>query len=291
MKHPLVRGQALLPQRLLGRLAYHLSRCTWSGVKTPLIRWFAGRYAVDLSEAEPGRLDSYASFNDFFTRRLRAGARPIAGGAATAVSPVDGRLTQFGTISDGELIQAKGLTYRLDELLGEPPPVGSVTAGSYATLYLAPNQYHRVHLPLPGALVRTRYIPGQRYSVNERTASVVPGLFCRNERVACWFDTRAGPMTVVLVGALNVSSISTKWLGEITSGRAREWRVPAAQRRTFARGEEIAQFNLGSTVIVLLPGEPVTWRPDLAPGDSMKMGEALARLSRRTPARDGEAEL
>ena len=291
MKHPAVWVQALLPQRLLGLAVYHLSRCTWDGVKTPLIRWFAGQYSVDLAEAERDRLDSYESFNDFFTRRLNAGARPLAGDASTLVSPVDGRLTQFGTARGGELIQAKGLTYRVNELLGEPPQdINGLTSGSYATLYLAPHQYHRVHLPLAGTLVRTRYIPGQRYSVNAHTASAVPGLFCRNERVVCWFETHAGPMAIVLVGALNVSSITTRWLGEIRSGRGREWPATGAQRQTFARGDEIGRFNLGSTVIVLLPGDQLTWHPELAPGHPMKMGEALAHMSRQSPDPDGGSE-
>ena len=288
MKHPAVWVQALLPQRLLGLAVYHLSRCTWDGVKTPLIRWFAGQYSVDLAEAERDRLDSYESFNDFFTRRLKAGARPVAGDAATLISPVDGRLTRFGTASGGEMIQAKGLTYRVHELLGEPPEhIDGLTNGSYATLYLAPHQYHRVHLPLDGTLVRTRYIPGKRYSVNDRPAAAMPRLFCRNERVVCWFETRAGPMAVVLVGALNVSSITSGWLGEIRSGREREWRDAGTPRQTFARGEEIGRFNLGSTVILLLPGERLTWHPALAPGHPMRMGEALARVSRQSPAEDG----
>lgn len=277
MKHPAVLIQQLLPQRLMGRLVYRLARCTWDVVRRPLIRGFARRYRVDLTEAERDRLESYTSLNDFFTRGLKADARPIAGDDATLISPVDGSLTQFGAVSGGELIQAKGLRYRVDELLGEPPEhVTDLNSGSYATLYLAPHQYHRVHLPLAGTLVRTRYIPGKRYSVNHRTASVVPGLFCRNERVVCWFDTAAGLMAVVLVGALNVSSIGTRWLGEIESGRGREWLEAELPGREFARGEEIARFNLGSTVVLLLPPGQLAWRPALAPGQVVMMGQALA---------------
>ncbi len=283
MRHLDVPIQRLLPQRLMGRLVYRLARCTWGGIKRPLIRWFAHRYRVDLAEAERDRQESYASLNDFFTRRLKAGARPVAGDASTLISPVDGCLTQFGTASGGELIQSKGLSYRVNELLGEPAVhLDDLNAASYATLYLAPHQYHRVHLPLQGRLVRTRYIPGKRYGVNARTASAVPKLFCRNERVVCWFETHAGPMTVVLVGALNVSSISTRWLGEIKSGRQREWEESREQRQTIARGEEIGRFNLGSTVILLLPREHLRWSPELAPGHPVKMGEALAQLSARS---------
>ena len=271
--------QRLLPQRMMGRLVYCLARCRWGWISRPLIGWFARRYAVDLREAEHSRLESYSSLNDFFTRRLKPGARPITGDERTLISPVDGFLTQFGAAEGGEMIQAKGLSYRLEELLGEPQDrVAALISGSYATLYLAPHQYHRVHLPLAGALQRTRYVPGNRYSVNGRTTAVVPRLFCRNERVVCWFETAVGPMAVVLVGALNVSSISTAWLGEITSGSARVWDNAEPSGRGFRRGEEIGRFNLGSTVVFVLPPERAAWRPELAPGQAVRMGQVLASL-------------
>lgn len=283
MNRPSVLIQQLLPQRLLGRLVYRLARCRRSWVSRPLIAWFAGRYGVDLQEAEHSRLENYASLNEFFTRRLKPGARPIAGDECTLVSPVDGFLTQFGSASGGEMIQAKGLHYRLEALLGEPAErVAALMSSAYATLYLAPHQYHRVHLPLAGALMRTRYIPGKRFSVNGHAAAVVPGLFCRNERVVCWFETTAGPMAAVLVGALNVSSISTAWLGEIASGRARVWEEAEASgqgsSRAFRRGEEIGRFNLGSTVVLILPPGKVAWRPGLAAGQAIRMGQALGSL-------------
>lgn len=351
MKRPSVLIQRLLPHRLLGRMVYRLARCSRSWISRPLIAWFAGRYGVDLQDAEHGRLWNYASLNEFFTRRLKPGARPIAGDERTLISPVDGFLTQFGSAEGGEMIQAKGLHYRLEALLGEPAErVASLMSGVYATLYLAPHQYHRVHLPLAGALEKTRYIPGRRYSVNARTAAVLPGLFCRNERVVCWFETAAGPMAVVLVGALNVSSISTAWLGEIASGRARVWeqtgradhglerefergpgqaidagsgrgRDAAFKRcsgpaydagarggstrefdgdsllgsthpydgrsgredgldsgRHFERAAEIGHFNLGSTVVLVLPPGQVAWQTGLAPGQVVRMGQALGSL-------------
>lgn len=271
--------QRLLPQRMMGRLVYHLARCSWGCVSRPLIGWFARRYAVDLKEAERSRLESYESLNDFFTRRLKPEARPIIGDGRTLISPVDGFLTQFGTADGGEMIQAKGLRYQLEDLLGEPRDrVAALISGSYATLYLAPHQYHRVHLPLAGTLQRTRYIPGKRFSVNNATAAALPRLLCRNERAVCWFDTAVGPMAVVLVGALNVSSISTAWLGEITSGSARVWDNAEPSGRGFRRGEEIGRFNLGSTVVFVLPPERATWRPELAPGQAVRMGQALASL-------------
>lgn len=280
MKRLAVLIQRLLPQRLMGRLVYRVTRCSWGWVSKPLIGWFARRYAVDLEEAERDRPESYASLNDFFTRRLKPQARPIAGGERTLISPVDGFLTQFGTAHGGEMIQAKGLRYQLEELLGERQDrVAALISGSYATLYLAPHQYHRVHLPLAGTLQRTRYIPGKRYSVNSATAAALPGLFCRNERVACWFETAVGPMAVVLVGALNVSSISTAWLGEIASGRARLWTDAELSQRDYRRGEEIGRFNLGSTVVLVLPPERAAWRPDLAPGQTVRMGQALGSLA------------
>ena len=279
MRRPSVLIQHLLPQRLMGRLVYHLARCRRSWISRPLIGWFARRYAVDLADAEHSRLESYASLNDFFTRRLKPGARPLARDERTLISPVDGFLTRFGTVDGGEMIQAKGLHYRLEELLGEPlDRVGALASGSYATLYLAPHQYHRVHLPLAGTLQRTRYIPGKRFSVNAQTAAVVPRLLCRNERVVCWFETEVGPMAVVLVGALNVSSISTAWLGEIASGRARVWDAAGHSQREFGRGAEIGRFNLGSTVVFVLPPGQAAWRSELAPGQAVRMGQALASL-------------
>ncbi|MYF69808.1 MAG: phosphatidylserine decarboxylase [Proteobacteria bacterium] len=279
MNRPSVLIQQLLPQRLMGRLVYRLARCNRSWISRPLIAWFAARYRVDLKEAEHSRLENYTSLNEFFTRRLKREARPIDGDERTLISPVDGFLTQFGCANGGEMIQAKGLHYRLEALLGEPAErVAALMSGAYATLYLAPHQYHRVHLPLAGALQRTRYIPGKRYSVNAHTAAVLPGLFCRNERVVCWFETTAGPTAVVLVGALNVSSISTAWLGEIASGRARVWDEAGHSGREFGRGAEIGRFNLGSTVVLVLPPGLATWRPELAPGQPVRMGQALASL-------------
>ena len=274
-----VWAQYLLPQQLLASLVYHISRSTWPTLKNPLIRWFMKRYRVDLHDAESREAEAYESFNAFFTRRLKPGARPIEGDNRSVISPVDGYLTQFGTARDGELIQAKGMGYRVDELLGEPR--GGATNSvlcSYATLYLAPSHYHRVHLPLTGTLTRTRYIPGKRFSVNERTAARIPQLFCRNERVICWFDTLIGPLAMVLVGALNVSSISTPWLGEIPSGKRREWQNDVTPRHRYERGDEIGAFNLGSTVILMLPPGLVAWREGLQSRQRLNMGESLGQI-------------
>jgi phosphatidylserine decarboxylase len=271
--------QHLLPHGLLARIVYRAARTRRPWIKRPLTRWFAAQYGVDIAEAEERDLDRYPTFNAFFTRHLTAGARPIAGDESTVVSPVDGRLTEFGEAQSGQLIQAKGFDYALEELVGEGPfPAESFARGSYATIYLAPHDYHRVHMPLAGSLVATRYIPGRRFSVNAATTCGIRNLFCRNERVVCWFETGRGPMVLVLVGALNVSSISTVNRGEIASGPPRYWlEEPPVELR---KGEEIAAFNLGSTVVVLFPDGAVRWRDGLAAGEELRLGRELG--TRRT---------
>jgi phosphatidylserine decarboxylase len=206
---------------------------------------------------------------------MKPDARPIDAGERTLVAPADGRLTELGSIVHGKLVQAKGIEYSLTGLLGEDPPAGSgLKGGEFATIYLAPHNYHRIHAPLAGRWVRTRYIPGDRYSVNATTAAGVRDLFCRNERVVCWFDSSIGTYAVVLVGALNVSSMSTATRGEIVSGAAREWQEDGS---IFAKGAEIGRFNLGSTVVLVLPKDSVTWHT--ASGVPVRMGAALAELA------------
>lgn len=273
--------QHLLPKDTISATIYRIARSERPWLTRPLIGWFARTYRVDLSQAENAELESYRTFNAFFTRALRAGARPLAGDRETVVSPVDGTLTQFGTIDADTLLQAKGRRYSLAALLGEDSAaVNALRGGSYCTIYLAPHDYHRVHAPLGGALERTRYIPGLRFSVSRATAAAIDRIFCRNERVVCWFATGAGPMAVVLVGALNVSSISTFSRGEIASGAPQHWReeppVP------IERGAEIGRFNLGSTVIVLFAPGAVRWEPRLADGMPVAMGMQLGRLDDRT---------
>lgn len=275
MPHPFVLAQHVLPQALIGRVVYRAARTEADWLKRPLIRWFAKTYGIDLTEAVEQDLDRYASFNAFFTRALKEGARPIAGDESTVVSPVDGRLTEFGHARDGQLLQAKGFEYALAELTGEGPADARLfSRGAYATIYLAPNDYHRVHMPLAGKLTATRYIPGRRFSVNAATTCGLKNLFCRNERVVCWFDTANGPMALVLVGALNVSSISTANRGEIPSGEARYWPEDGTH---YPKGAEIARFNLGSTVILLFPEGAVEWDGALAPGMKLRLGTAIGR--------------
>lgn len=276
MPHPFVVAQHLLPQALIGRIVYRASRSDAQWLKRPLIRWFAKTYGVDLSEAAEPDLDRYPSFNAFFTRALKDGARPIADGATTVVSPVDGRLTEFGYARAGQLLQAKGFEYALAELVGDGPADASRFAnGAYATIYLAPYDYHRVHMPLGGRLTATRYIPGRRFSVNAATTCGLRNLFCRNERVVCWFETANGPMALVLVGALNVSSISMTGRGEIPSGEPAYW--PEAEPVPYAKGAEIGRFNLGSTVILLFPEGTVEWDGALEAGTKLRLGTAIGR--------------
>ena len=266
--------QHLIPKDLSSAVVFRATRSRRTWLKVPLMRWFAKAYGVDMSEAANADLDSYATFNDFFTRELRAGARPIAAGSSTAISPADGVLTEHGPIEGGHLYQAKGSAYTLAELLGDTgAAVDALEGGRYFTIYLAPHNYHRVHSPLDAQLMRTRYIPGARFSVSRATAAAIPRLFCRNERVVCWFETDLGPMIVVLVGALNVSSISTFAHGEVASGAARIWLEQ--QPRPVARGAEIGRFNMGSTVVVLLGSDRFRFSPGLADGLAVRMGQAL----------------
>jgi phosphatidylserine decarboxylase len=266
--------QHLLPKDLISAVTYRVARSERRWIARPLIRWFTRAYGVDLVEAEHADFDRYPTFNGFFTRALRPGARVIEGGADAVVSPADGTLSEFGTLDADTLLQAKGRSYSLAALLGENGErVDALLGGSYCTVYLSPRDYHRVHAPLDAALTRTRYIPGRRFSVSLATAASIDRIFCRNERAVCWFDTASGPMVVVLVGALNVSSISTFSRGEIASGAPRLWEEPAPRR--VARGAEIGRFNLGSTVVVLFARGAVRWDSRLSTGMPLMMGAAL----------------
>lgn len=270
--------QHLIPKNLSSAVVYRATRSRQPWLARPLVRWFANAYGVDMNEAANADLGSYATFNEFFTRELKAGARPIAGGADTLVAPADGVLTEHGPIDGGRIYQAKGSAYTLTELLGETgAAVEALEGGRYFTIYLAPHNYHRVHAPFDAALKRTRYIPGARFSVSRATAAAIPRLFCRNERVACWFATERGSMAVVLVGALNVSSISTFAHGEIASGRPQHWTHEPP--RGVARGAEIGRFNMGSTVVVLLGSAAFEFAPGVRDGLAVRMGRALGAFA------------
>jgi phosphatidylserine decarboxylase len=234
-----------------------------------------------MNEADRARAEDYASFNEFFTRGLKPGVRPIDGSSDSIVAPSDGMLVELGALDHDSLLQAKGMTYSLTALLGEDSPEArTFIDGSYATIYLAPRDYHRVHSPVAGRLLRARYIPGERYSVNAATARAVPKLFCRNERVVCWLEADFGRVAVVLVGALNVSSISITGRGEVPSGPAHTWRPPEQMR--LPKGAELGRFNLGSTVIALFPAAAIRWDEHLARGARLLMGARLGQVLPRT---------
>ncbi|HEX7035301.1 MAG TPA: archaetidylserine decarboxylase [Pseudomonadales bacterium] len=265
--------QRLLPQHAVSRLAGRLanSRARW--IRRPFVHGFARFYRVDLSEAERPDPDDYVSFNDFFTRALRADARPLDPDPRALVAPVDGVVSQAGPLDAGRLLQSKGVAYRLEDLI--EGDAAAFHGGSFVTLYLAPADYHRVHAPAGGRLAATTAIPGRLFSVNARTEAAVTDLFCRNERLVCEFETGHGRMLVVLVGALIVASIETVWGGPTSPYRRLQ---RDAWQRTFARGEELGRFLLGSTVIVCCEPGRVVWEPTIRAGTRVRMGQRLGRL-------------
>ncbi|XOV83622.1 MAG: archaetidylserine decarboxylase [bacterium] len=262
--------QKILPQHGLSRLGGHAANSTIPWLKNLLIRQFARAYNVDLQEAERSDFDDYTSFNDFFTRALRPDARPLAAGEQTFVSPADGTVSQQGLINGDQLLQAKGHTYSIHSLAGT---LGDeFNNGTFCTIYLAPSDYHRVHLPFGGTLTHTKAIPGALYSVNAVTEANIEGLFARNERLVCRFDTEQGPMLVILVGAMIVASIETDWLGPASPYMLIE---DTEHHLVYQRGDEIGRFLLGSTVICCFPEGRVELADHVKVGTKVKMGEAL----------------
>jgi len=281
--------QHLLPQHLLSGLMYRLARVEWSPLRTPLIWVFIRVTGIRMAEAAEPDPRRYRHLNALFTRALRPELRPPDPDPAAVLSPVDGTLSQLGTIEAGRLIQAKGRDYGLVDLLGgDAEAERQLTGGSFATLYLSPKDYHRIHMPLAGELRGMTYLPGRLFSVNTITAALVPGLFARNERVVCRFETPAGPMAMVLVGAIFVGGIETVWAGEVTptSAAGSKTNAPAdrqAQAVRLERGAEMGRFNLGSTVILLFPPGAVSWDPGLAPGSPVRMGQRIGTLASSAP--------
>jgi phosphatidylserine decarboxylase len=276
--------QHALPQHGLSRLTLAVTRVRTPWFRNLLIRGFLALFAVDMSDAAETDPYRYASFNEFFTRALKSGARPIASGAADIACPVDGRVSECGAILEDSLLQAKGRYYSLTELLAGQEWAARFSGGSFATLYLAPFNYHRIHMPARGRLLDTVYVPGRLFSVNEATARRVPRLFARNERVLTLFEGDFGPFAVVLVGALNVGGIATVWAGDITpaagraAGRRRLAHLPARDI-LLDKGAELGRFNMGSTVILLFQPGRARFRPALAAGLSVRVGECLGELS------------
>ncbi len=273
--------QRLLPQHALARIIHRLARARFAPLKNALIAAFVRGFRPEMSDAaEPDPL-RYASFNEFFTRSLKPGVRRVDSDARSVVSPVDGAVSQIGYLEELTLLQAKGRTYRLDALLAADAWTSRFVGGAFATLYLAPRDYHRIHMPAAAALRAGWYVPGRLFSVNATTAAAVESLFARNERVVCAFETESHlPFAMVLVGALFVGSIATQWHGEITPRSPREpleLPIPASAQ-PLRKGAEMGRFNMGSTVILLFPRDTVVWLPDLAAGSRVLVGQPLARL-------------
>jgi phosphatidylserine decarboxylase len=274
----------IAPQRALARLAHRLTRVRAPVLKNILIRLFVRLYHVDMSEAAEPDIRAYPDFNSFFVRALRPDARPLPRAPDEIAIPADSAVSQSGILNGDRLIQAKGIDYRVSALLGAPHgeaggEAGRFTGGHYATLYLSPRDYHRVHMPLDGELRAMRYIPGELFSVNDYSTRHVHGLFTRNERLVTLFDTAAGPMAVILVGAIFVAGIETVWTGALSAGAPRgHWHEGKTPVR-LARGAELGRFNMGSTVIVLFGPGRVAWVDTLIPGATVKMGRTMGRIA------------
>lgn len=276
--------QRCLPTHPLSRVVHWFMRLEIVWLKNLVIRRFMAGFNISLAEAVVQDPAGFASFNAFFTRALKDGARPLPPDPKALISPVDGRVYQFGRIENGRIFQAKGQSFDATELLGgDATRAAPFIKGSFATIYLAPYNYHRIHAPLDGRLREMVYVPGRLFSVNPATARAMPGLFARNERVACLFDTPAGPMALVMVGALFVGSIETVWAGEVTPparGAVDSTVYPQSGRAavSLTRGAELGRFNMGSTVILLFGPDAVKWAADVQPDMPVKMGQNLAQV-------------
>ncbi len=271
--------QHLVPQRALTQLAGRLARSKRAWIKKPFIKLFAKAYKVNMAEAERENLSDYHSFNDFFCRALKPEARPIAPAPALAC-PADGAVSQYGKINDGQIFQAKGHSYSATALLGSEREAEHYQHGEFATIYLSPSDYHRVHMPLTGRLLRMRYIPGELFSVNTLTTEHVPGLFARNERVVCLFETAIGEVAVILVGAMIVGSVETVWAGTVAPNDKREvteWRYED-DRIVLEQGDELGRFKLGSTVVMLFPQGGVNWGDVMGEGSAVRMGDGIGKV-------------
>ena len=272
--------QYLLPKQALTAFAGFVASRERGWVTTALIRWFVGKYQVNMAEAANPDITAYPTFNAFFTRALQPGARPLA--QAALVCPVDGAISQLGAIAHDQIFQAKGHHYSTTALVGGDAALAAdYQDGHFATIYLSPKDYHRIHMPAGGRLSRMIYVPGELFSVNPVTARGVPGLFARNERVVCVFESARGPFVLVLVGATIVGIMATVWHGVVNPPRSkavREWHYPASGQPevVLKQGDEMGRFLLGSTVVMLFPKGPLRFNPAWAHGGSVRLGEAMA---------------
>lgn len=272
--------QQILPQHLLSRLVGGLASCRWVWLKNFLISQFIDYFNVDMSLAKKQQASDFENFNEFFTRELKDGVRPICDGEQTLASPADGAISQLGDIKNGRIFQAKGQDFSLVELLGgSQERAAPFEDGQFATIYLSPKDYHRVHMPVTGTLKEMAYVPGDLYSVNQTTAENIPQLFARNERVVTVFETEHGPVAMVLVGAMIVAAVETVWQGQVAPPK-RELKVTEygqPQHVNLEKGEEMGRFLLGSTVILCFPKDTMAWDSQLSAGSALAMGEEIGQ--------------
>lgn len=275
-----VLPQYVLPHHALSVLMSKLTHCQNTLWKNLFIKLIIRLYGVNMDEAKYQNLDHYPSFNHFFTRELKDGVRAVASEANVIACPADGAVSQAGPIENGQIFQAKGHSYSAVELLGgDAERAKAFENGTFATIYLSPKDYHRLHMPLTGTLKEMVHVPGRLFSVNNATAEGVPNLFARNERVVCMFDTEAGPMALVLVGAIFVSSVETVWHGVVTPptiSKPRTWQYQE-NAPILEKGAEMGRFNMGSTIIVLFGKDKAAWNESLTAGKSVKLGESIGR--------------
>ncbi len=272
-----VLPQYFLPKQALTALAGKLANAEAGKLTTGFIQWFVNHYQVNMAEAENPDINSYKRFNEFFTRRLKAGVRPIAD--SDFICPVDGAISQFGGIESNQIFQAKGHHYSTTALVGGDTKLArTFENGSFATLYLSPRDYHRIHMPCDGQLKRMIYVPGALFSVNPTTARGVPGLFARNERLVCVFDSAFGPFVLTLVGATIVGSMATVWHGVVNPprpGKVREWVYSGETAPDLKKGDEMGRFLLGSTVVMLFPEGTLAFNPEWHPARPIRLGEIM----------------
>lgn len=287
MDHILALIQAILPTHMISRVVHWAARVETEWFKRVLINFFLRLFDINMDEAKTRNPHAYRSFNDFFTRALAPGARPMPTEDDALASAVDGTVSQLGSIQSGRIFQAKGHDYTVLELLGGKEDLAApFLGGHFATVYLAPYNYHRIHMPLGGQLREMVYVPGRLFSVSPSTVRAMPRLFARNERVISLFDSDAGPFALVAVGALNVGSIETVWAGEITPANRRL--LPRIERTRyendsaprFKRGDEMGRFNLGSTIVLLFGTGAVSWDESIGPGTTLRLGQEMGRFRR-----------
>lgn len=270
--------QYILPQHALSRLVGAIAACPWAWVKNPFINFFIKQFNINMNEAQRKTAAEFSCFNDFFTRELEPGIRPIDNNENTIVSPADGAISQLGDIVDGRIFQAKGQSYSLHELLGGSHHLTEeFMGGKFNTIYLSPKDYHRVHMPVSGTLREMIYVPGDLFSVNQTTAENVPRLFARNERLVAIFDTAQGPMAMVLVGAMIVAAIETVWSGLITPPKRLRKSVNYLDVKPIhlEKGSEMGRFLLGSTVVLCFPNNRLEWSSQLNAETPLKLGEII----------------